>query len=114
MLPGFTLTVAMSELATQNYLAGTGRLTGAVILLFLMGAGLAIGTALSQAVWPLAAPGSVVPLPAWVIWPAVAILGVTQQRIRKMLQDKVIKGRKVGRDWMIEKRGIIERKKKRA
>lgn len=45
---------------------------------------------------------------------AVAILGVTQQRVRKMLQDKVIKGRKVGRDWMIEKRGIIERKKKRA
>ena len=38
LLPGFTLTVAMSELATQNYLAGTGRLTGAVILLFLMGA----------------------------------------------------------------------------
>jgi len=56
LLPGFTLTVAMSELATQNYLAGTGRLTGAVILLFLMGAGLAIGTALSQAVWPLAVP----------------------------------------------------------
>ena len=77
LLPGFTLTVAMSELATQNYLAGTGRLTGAVILLFLMGAGLAIGTALSQAVWPLAVPGSVTPLPAWVIWPAVAILGVS-------------------------------------
>ena len=77
LLPGFTLTVAMSELATQNYLAGTGRLTGAVILLFLMGAGLAIGTALSQAFWPLAVPGSVTPLPAWVIWPAVAILGVS-------------------------------------
>ena len=77
LLPGFTLTVAMSELATQNYLAGTGRLTGAVVLLFLMGAGLAIGTALSQAVWPLATVGNVIPLPTWVIWPAVAVLGVS-------------------------------------
>jgi uncharacterized membrane protein YjjP (DUF1212 family) len=28
LLPGFMLTVAMSELATQNFLAGTGRLAG--------------------------------------------------------------------------------------
>ena len=46
LLPGFTLTVAMSELATQNYLAGTGRLAGAFILMLLMGAGVAIGTTL--------------------------------------------------------------------
>ena len=45
---------------------------------------------------------------------AVAILGVTQQRIRKMLQDKVLKGRKVGRDWRIEKKAVIERKRGRA
>ncbi len=68
----------MSELATQNYLAGTGRLTGAFILLFLMGGGLAIGTALSQAVLPTAELGSVIqPLPRWAIWPAVAVLGVS-------------------------------------
>ncbi len=77
LLPGFTLTVAMSELATQNYLAGTGRLVGALILLFLMGAGLAIGSALTVALWPAAASLPVDVLPGWAIWPAVAVLGVS-------------------------------------
>lgn len=76
MLPGFMLTVAMSELATQNYLAGSGRLTGAFLQLFLMGAGLAIGTQIAQTLYPVAVQGVVTPLPAWAIWPAVAVLGV--------------------------------------
>lgn len=77
MLPGFMLTVAMSELATQNYLAGSGRLTGAFLQLFLMGAGLAIGTQIAQTLYPVAAQGVVTPLPAWAIWPAVAVLGIS-------------------------------------
>ena len=77
LLPGFMLTVAMSELATQNYLAGTGRLTGAFVLLFLMGAGLAIGTQFSLALLPASTPGSVTTLPAWAIWPAIAALGIS-------------------------------------
>ncbi len=76
LLPGFMLTVAMSELATQNFLAGTGRLAGAFMLLFLMGAGLAIGTQISLALFPAAMPTAVATLPAWVLWPAVALLGV--------------------------------------
>lgn len=77
LLPGFMLTVAMSELATQNYLAGSGRLTGAFLLLFLMGAGLAIGTQIAQTLYPVEPLGVVTPLPAWVIWPAVAVLGIS-------------------------------------
>ena len=77
LLPGFMLTVAMSELATQNYLAGTGRLTGAFVLLFLMGAGLAIGTQFSLALLPPSMPGSMTSLPAWAIWPAIAALGIS-------------------------------------
>lgn len=77
MLPGFMLTVAMSELATQNYLAGSGRLTGAFLQLFLMGAGLAIGTQIAQTLYPVAAQGVVTPLPGWAIWPVVAVLGVS-------------------------------------
>jgi len=78
LLPGFMLTVAMSELATQNYLAGTGRLAGAFVLLFLMGAGLAIGTQVSLAVLPqLPVPGPIASLPAWVVWAAIAGLGVS-------------------------------------
>lgn len=77
LLPGFMLTVAMSELATQNYLAGTGRLTGAFVLLFLMGAGLAIGTQFSLALLPASIPASMTSLPAWAIWPAIAALGIS-------------------------------------
>jgi uncharacterized membrane protein YjjP (DUF1212 family) len=78
LLPGFMLTVAMSELATQNYLAGTGRLTGAFVLLFLMGAGLAIGTQISLALLPvLPAPTPFATLPGWAIWMAIAGLGIS-------------------------------------
>lgn len=77
LLPGFMLTVAMSELATQNYLAGTGRLTGAFVLLFLMGAGLAVGTKLALAVMPAEPLGTVALLPGWLIWPAIAALGIS-------------------------------------
>lgn len=78
LLPGFMITIALSEIATQNYLAGTGRLTGAFVLLFLMGAGLAIGTQLSLAVWPaVPALDAMAPLPGWAIWVAIAGLGVS-------------------------------------
>lgn len=77
LLPGFMLTVAMSELATQNYLAGSGRLIGAFLQLFLMGAGLAIGTKIGQTLYPVETLGVVTSMPAWVIWLAVAVLGVS-------------------------------------
>ncbi|MDD2744294.1 MAG: threonine/serine exporter family protein [Rhodocyclaceae bacterium] len=78
LLPGFMVTVAMSELATQNYLAGSGRLTGAFVLLFLMGAGLAIGTQISLA-WmpPLPIVETATALPNWTIWIAIAGLGIS-------------------------------------
>ncbi len=78
LLPGFMITVAMSELATQNYLAGTGRLTGAFVLLFLMGAGLAIGTQISLAWLPaVPLPDGIPTLPGWAIWLAISALGVS-------------------------------------
>lgn len=77
LLPGFMLTVAMSELATQNYLAGTSRLTGAFVMLFLLGAGLAVGTRLAAAVFPVQVSGIPLAVPASVIWLAIAALGVS-------------------------------------
>jgi uncharacterized membrane protein YjjP (DUF1212 family) len=76
LLPGFTLTIAMSELATQNLLSGTGRLAGVVLLLFMMGAGLVIGTQIGEHLIPAHSTGTQAPLPAWVTWPAIAALGV--------------------------------------
>ena len=78
LLPGFMITVAMSELATQNFLAGTGRLTGAFVLLFLMGAGLAIGTQICLALLPpIPLHGELATLPAWATWMAIAGLGIS-------------------------------------
>lgn len=77
LLPGFTLTIAMSELATQNLLAGTGRLAGAIMLLFMMGAGLLIGTQISQHLLPAHTTGTLLPSATWIIWPAIAVLGIS-------------------------------------
>ncbi len=77
ILPGFTLTIAMSELATQNLLSGTGRLAGVFLLLFMMGAGLVIGEQIGQHLVPAHSTGTAAGLPAWVIWPAIAALGVS-------------------------------------
>lgn len=77
LLPGFTLTVAMSELATQNLLAGSGRLIGAFVLLFMMGAGLAIGSQISLQLFPTAAAAISAPLPQWAMWLAIASLGIS-------------------------------------
>ena len=77
LLPGFTLTIAMSELATQNLLSGTGRLAGVFLLLFMMLAGLVIGTQISQHLLPAHPTGTLEPLPAGFIWPAIAALGVS-------------------------------------
>ena len=72
LLPGFMITIAMSELATRNYLAGTGRLTGAFVLLILMGAGLAIGTQVSLAWLPaVPPPESAATLPVWAVYSLV-------------------------------------------
>lgn len=81
LLPGFTLTIAMSELATQNLLAGSGRLAGAFMLLVMMGAGVAVGSHLGHLVWntplvgPLADHVTATPVPAAVVWLSVASLG---------------------------------------
>ena len=77
LLPGFTFTIAMSELATQNLLSGTGRLAGVFVLLFMMGAGLTIGTHISQNLLHAHSTATLAPVPAWITWPAIAILGVS-------------------------------------
>jgi uncharacterized membrane protein YjjP (DUF1212 family) len=71
LLPGLSLTVAMTELATRNLIAGTARLMSAVIVLLELVVGVAIG---ERAAHALAAPHAAVyaPLPAWAPWFALA------------------------------------------
>jgi len=65
IVPGLTLTVALTELATRNLVAGTARMAGAAMTFLAIGFGLAVGAKLA----PLARGG--VPLlpaeslPAW-------------------------------------------------
>ncbi len=70
LLPGLSLTTAMIELATDMLIAGTARLMSAVIVLFELVIGVAIG---ERAAHALGAPPVVqaTPLPAFVQWPAL-------------------------------------------
>ena len=77
LLPGFTITIAMIELATGNLLAGTGRLAGAFILMLMMGAGVAIGTKIGSEWIPYQTLSHLDKLPEWAVWPCIALLGVT-------------------------------------
>ena len=73
LIPGFTLTVAMTELASRHLVSGASRLAGAVLLFLTLGFGVAFGRQLGET-WVGAAPGvEPVALPSWVDWPAVAL-----------------------------------------
>jgi uncharacterized membrane protein YjjB (DUF3815 family) len=69
LLPGFTITVAMIELATANLLSGVARFAGAVITLFQVVFGTALGFKLSLRVPFLASllpeEADRWPMPAW-------------------------------------------------
>jgi len=72
LLPGMSLTVAVTELATRNLIAGTARLMSAVIVLLELVVGVALGERLASTLVEVQA-ATAVPLPAWSPW--VALLG---------------------------------------
>ncbi|MBK9035424.1 MAG: threonine/serine exporter family protein [Myxococcales bacterium] len=69
LLPGLTLTVAMTELATRNLVSGTARLMSAVIVLLELALGVALGERLARALWHVAVV-TPTPLPGWAEWVA--------------------------------------------
>jgi uncharacterized membrane protein YjjP (DUF1212 family) len=75
LLPGLSLTVAMTELATRHLIAGTARLMSAVIVLLQLVIGVAVGERIAHAVVQIhqAAP---VPLPEYANWLALAASSV--------------------------------------
>lgn len=56
LLPGLTLTVALTELATRHLASGTARLTGAVVTLLQLGIGTALGWRLATLLPPALRP----------------------------------------------------------
>jgi uncharacterized membrane protein YjjP (DUF1212 family) len=75
LLPGMSLTVAMTELATRNLIAGTARLMSAVIVLLELVVGVAIGEKAAHALVAVhqALPA---PLPEWARWIALGASGI--------------------------------------
>lgn len=78
LLPGFSMTIAVSELAQRNLVSGTARLAWSALLLMMLAFGVLAGrTAVNEllGITPFVDPGS--PWDAWVPYVAIMIAGVT-------------------------------------
>jgi uncharacterized membrane protein YjjP (DUF1212 family) len=73
LLPGLTLSAAMSELNAQHLVSGTARLTGAVMRFLVLIFGVALGSHVAQLAFGAATPAAPAALPAWSEWAALAL-----------------------------------------
>ena len=75
LLPGYTLTVAMTELATRNLVSGTARLTSAAVGLLELTFGIALAEIVMTRVFgaPPALLAAGTPLPEWAQLAALAV-----------------------------------------
>jgi uncharacterized membrane protein YjjP (DUF1212 family) len=116
LLPGMSLTVAMTELATRNLIAGTARLMSAVIVLLQLVVGVAIGERLANVIVTIqTAPPAV--LPVWAQWVALvaAALGMSvlvhaqRRAFSWILAASVIGylGTALGTSWLDERMGVL-------
>ncbi len=71
VLPGFSLTIAMTELAARHLVSGTARLAGAFMLFLAITFGVAVGRQLATSALGSAALVPAAPLPEWTLWAAV-------------------------------------------
>lgn len=77
LLPGLTLTIAMTELATGNLVSGTARAAGALSLLMQLGIGIAVGVHVAEHAHLFANLGPLAPLPALAQPIAVGVAGLS-------------------------------------
>ncbi|BDE06712.1 membrane protein [Vulcanimicrobium alpinum] len=89
LLPGYSLTTALSELANRNLVSGTSRLGGVLVTLLSLGCGFALGAGLTgNAIFngPTVSPGHVTPLTttAAAVLMALAIAMMLHARYRDL------------------------------
>jgi len=89
VIPGFSLTIAMAELAARHLVSGTARLAGAFTVFLAITFGVAVGRQVVAALFALPPPTAVSPLPGWTLWAAVlatpiALTVLLQGRARDM------------------------------
>jgi uncharacterized membrane protein YjjP (DUF1212 family) len=77
LLPGFTLTTAINELATRHLNSGTLRLSGAFITFLGLGFGSAVGNRLAVAALGPPPTAAAVPLPGWATLLAVVLAALS-------------------------------------
>ncbi|MEO8201273.1 MAG: threonine/serine exporter family protein, partial [Gemmatimonadota bacterium] len=65
LIPGFTLTVAMTELSTRHLVSGTARLTGAFVLFLTIAFGVALGSRISSEFFGPSVIAEAIALPSW-------------------------------------------------
>jgi len=73
LVPGFPLTVALTELATRNLVSGTARLMGAAGTFLTMGFGVAFGTTLGTRLFGSVASSASPTLPGWTLYAALLV-----------------------------------------
>ncbi|MBI5549088.1 MAG: threonine/serine exporter family protein [Deltaproteobacteria bacterium] len=74
LLPGLTLTLAMTELATRNLMSGTSRMTGAAMVFLQLAFGVALGRRV-DVLLPKAPPVvELIQLPAWTTVPTLIVI----------------------------------------
>jgi len=72
LLPGLTLTVALTELATRHLASGTARLMGAAVSFLMLGLGTSFGWTVAELL-PRAVRDRVPPLPDAAVWVALPV-----------------------------------------
>lgn len=77
LVPGFTLTVAVNELAQRSLISGTARLHGAVVTFLMLGFGVALGGTIGSEIVGGMPAVSPLPLPRYTAWLAVIVGAVT-------------------------------------
>lgn len=77
LIPGLSLTVAMTELATGHPVSGTARLANAIVAFTMLGFGLAMGQRLAAFLPTHEVLAAAVPLPDWSLWAALAMAPIS-------------------------------------
>jgi uncharacterized membrane protein YjjB (DUF3815 family) len=71
VMPGLTLSMAMTELNAQHLVSGTARLTGAIMRFLVLIFGVALGSRVAELAFGAAPRVLASPLPAWSEWLAL-------------------------------------------
>jgi uncharacterized membrane protein YjjP (DUF1212 family) len=88
LIPGLTLTVAMTELATQHLASGTARLSGALMIFLSIAFGVALGSRLTAELLGAVRVSEATQLPLWTLLVAMVVASLSFTVIlRAKLQD---------------------------